>query len=382
MKVVVSKLDLVNLTNKLQGLIATKPALPILANMLIEAVGDRVTFSATDLTTSMRCYTEGKIIEEGAIALPARRFTSLIRELTAPQVKISAEKTDIAEIAAGSSVFKINGMPKNVFPILPSFSGNAEIIFDSANLKDILAKASFSAARDDNRIVLNGIQLQIANQKAIFLSTDAKRLCKITVDIDVDNSFSGSYVIPIKAAEEMTKMIDENAKKSSLSLMHDKVFLENGSTSLSTKLIAGQYPDIGKVIPENLKDSITIHREELTTLLRQVALFTSEEETNIRFVFDKGELQLNAASKKIGEGQVSMPVDYNKNRIEAAFNPFYFLDILKHIKDETVSFHVIDAFNPGTITDKANGIFMVMPLRLHQNPEPINLHASENPAFT
>jgi DNA polymerase-3 subunit beta len=381
MKAVVSKLELVNLTNKLQGLIAAKPAIPILANVLVEASGDQIILSATDLTTSMRCYADAKVIEEGAIALPARRLFSLIRELTSPQIKISVEKTDIAEIASGSSIFKINGVPKNAFPMLPAFSGSASVLFDPTNLKDILAKVAVSAARDDNRIVLNGIHLQIANKKAIFISTDAKRLCKITVDVDIDPSFLSSYVIPIKAAEEMSKMLDETSKKATLSLMHDKIFLENGSSTLATKLIAGQYPDIGRVLPEPLQNPITIHREELTALLKQVALFTSEENTTIRFIFDKGELQLNAASNKIGEGQVSMPVDYHKTRIEAAFNPFYFLDIFRHIKDETVNLFVTDTFDPGIITDSSNGIFMIMPMRLNQNPEHINLNASENSAF-
>ncbi|MBU6446422.1 MAG: DNA polymerase III subunit beta, partial [Verrucomicrobia bacterium] len=123
MKAVISKIDLVNLIGKIQSIVAAKPAIPILANVLIEAIDDQLIVSATDLTVSMRVYVEAKVIEEGAIALPARRFFQLVRELTSPQVKISAQTNEIAEITTGTSVFKINGMNKAEFPSLPDLSG-------------------------------------------------------------------------------------------------------------------------------------------------------------------------------------------------------------------------------------------------------------------
>jgi DNA polymerase-3 subunit beta len=97
MKAVISKIDLVNLIGKIQSIVPSKPAIPILANVLIEAVDDQLIVSGTDLTVSMRCYVEAKVVEEGSIALPARRFFQLVRELTSPQVKISAQTNEIAE---------------------------------------------------------------------------------------------------------------------------------------------------------------------------------------------------------------------------------------------------------------------------------------------
>src|SRR5579872_4459538 len=165
MKAVISKVDLVNLIGKIQSIVAAKPAIPILSNVLIEAMDDQLVVSATDLTVSMRCYVEAKVVEEGAIALPARRFFQLIRELTAPQVKISAQTNEIAEITTGTSVFKINGMSKAEFPALPELNGSPEITLSASTLKAMLSKTAFSAAREDSRYMLNGVQVQIAEQK-------------------------------------------------------------------------------------------------------------------------------------------------------------------------------------------------------------------------
>jgi DNA polymerase-3 subunit beta len=366
MKVVISKLELTNLIGKIQSLISPKPAIPALANVLIEVQDNQLILSATDLTTSMRCFAEAKVIEPGSIALPAKRFFSLIRELTSPQVKISALSHDTVEIVSGSSHFKIHGTHKNEFPTLPSLSGSIPIPFSHVLLKEMLARTIFAAGREDSRYVLNGILLQVAQKQTTFIGTDGKRLAKISTPIDIDPSFQGSYILPIKAVDEMIKMLDDSTTKATVSLMQDKVCLEANNLLLITKLLTGQFPDIERVIPAYAHDGISIHREELLTLLRQISLFTSDSSGSVRFIFEPGELKLFATSSEIGEGSSSMPIDYTGSSLEIAFNPFYFQDILRHSKDETIRFAIKDSYNPGVLTDTTTAIFVIMPMRLNE----------------
>lgn len=370
MKAVISKIDLVNLIGKIQSIVAPKPAIPILANVLVEAIDDQLIVSATDLTVSMRMYVDAKVLEEGAIALPARRFFQLIREIGSPQVKITALSSEIAEVTTGTSVFKINGMNKMEFPPLPDLTGSLEIGFSSSDLKQLLSKTAFSAAKDDSRYMLNGVQLQIKEQKATFIGTDGKRLAKVCAPITSEHSVTGTYVIPLKAVEEMIKMLDEKEAPVRLCLLHDKVSLETGHLTLVTKLLSGQYPDVERVIPSSLTNTLSMHREELISLLRQISLFTSEMSSSVRFSFEPGELFLSAMSSDIGEGKVSMPVDYAGEKLEIAFNPYFFLDILRHSKDETVRFGLNDPHSPGLITDSSDALFVIMPMRLNNASTP------------
>lgn len=383
MKAVISKNELVSLIGKIQNIVANKPAIPILSNVLIEAHDDQLILSATDLTTSMKSFSTAKVIEEGSIALPAKRFFHLVKELTSPQVKISTVSNDLAEITSVSSHFKINGMSKSEFPALPDVSKAIQIPICSSTLKEMLSRTYFSAAREDSRYVLNGIHMQLNQKTASFTGTDGKRLAKMKTSVDLDPSFQGSYILPLKAVEEMIKMLTDDEQIVNLSLMNDKVFLENANLTLITKLLSGQYPDVEKVIPENASIAMSIHREELITILRQVSLFTSENSGSVRFIFDQGQLQLTATSSDIGEGNVTMPVDYSNERLEIAFNPFYFMDILRHSKDEIINFSIQDAYNPGMITDSSSAVFVIMPMRLSEaiTPESIPSDVSEKPVF-
>lgn len=364
MKAVVSKADLVAMIGKIQSIVASKPAIPVLANILIEAKNDQVILSATDLTVSIRCYVEAKVIEEGAISLPGKKLFQLIRELTSPQIKISTTSGDTAEITTGTSVFKINGLNKNEFPALPDLSGAMQLSLSSSTLKEMLAKTAFSAAREDTRYMLNGIKLSLADRQASFIGTDGKRLAKCWAPCETDSTTQSVIVLPLKAVEEMIKMLDESDATIRLSLSADKVSLESGSQTLIAKLLSGQFPDVEKVIPAQTTHQFSIHREELMSLLRQISLFTSESSHSVRFSFETGQLHLSATSQDIGEGRVSMPVDFAGPRFEIAFNPYYMLDILRNSKDETVRFGLNDSHNPGLITDSSHALFVIMPMRL------------------
>jgi len=364
MKLIIPRIELVSLIAKIQAIVPSKPAIPILGNVLIEAVDDQLILSATDLTVSMRAFAEAKVEEEGAITLPAKRFFQLIRELTAPQIEIHATTSEVAHINAGTSHFKMSGMNKSEFPTLPDLSDGLHLTMNNTVLKEMLLRSSFAAARDDNRQVLNGILLQSLKRTATFVGTDGKRLAKLFTSVDIPEEHTASYILPLKAVEEIVKLLDIKDETSKLTLMSDKVAIEAGSITLISKLLSGQYPDVGRVIPKKAETPIAIHRDELMSLLRQISLFTSEHSSAVRFTFSPGELHLSAMSGDIGEGKVSMAVNYGGPKLDVAFNPLYFIDILRHTKDETVQLTLTDAYNPGLITDSTNAQFVIMPMRL------------------
>ena len=364
MKAQVSRLDLIALIGKIQNVVSPKPVTPILGNVLIEAQDDEIVLSTTDLTVSMRGQIAAKVSEEGAITLPARRFFQLVREITTPQIEIHATTPEIAYINAGTSHFKLQGMHKSEFPTLPDLSGGQHLSLSCDALKELLARTAFAAARDDSRQVLNGLLLQKVGTLFSFVATDGKRLAKMHTTLPEADSSSLSCIIPLKAVDEISKIIDLKNESCQLTLMADKIAAQAGNTTLISKLLTGQYPDSSRVIPHKSATPIALHRDELISLLRQVSLFTTELSSAVRFTFTSGMLHISAVSSEIGEGVVNMPVNFGGEKLEIAFNPHYFLEALRHTRDETVQFSVTGPYNPGLITDTTNALFVLMPMRL------------------
>jgi DNA polymerase III subunit beta len=365
MKLVIPKNDLVSLIGKVQSVVpSNKPTIPILANILIEAADDQLIISATDLTMSVRCFCQAKVLEEGGITLPSRRFFQLVRELTTPQIEIHSTTPEIAFINAGTSHFKIQGMHKSEFPTLPDFSGENHFSLEASVLKEMLHRTVFAAGRDDPRQVLNGILLHCDQERVVFIGTNGKCIAKLDTSLAHPVAHSGSYVLPIKAVEEIIKILDDREESVKITLMQDKIAFEIGGTSMITKLLSGQYPDVMRVIPQMSANTIHLHREELISLLRQVSLFIPDSSSSVRFSFTSGALHLSAMSGEIGEGNVHMSVNFQGDKLDAAFNPYYFLDILRHSKGESVEFSISDSYNPVLITDSSKALFVIIPMRL------------------
>ncbi len=377
MKFIISLAEINKLLSKIQNVVAQKPTIPILSNFLIEAANDELVLTATDLTVGIRCYTEAKILEEGSTTLPARRFAQLIRELTTPHIEVHTNEQDITEVIAGSSRFKLHGMNKSDFPSLPELSETTQFTLPQRDLKDMLFRTSFAVSREDNRYVLTGVFLHIQNGEAMFVGTDGKRLARNQLKIPLDPSWKGQYIVPLKAVDEIVKNLREEGD-AAVYLMEDKIAVEANQSILITKLLSGDYPDINRIIPESMESHLSLHREELMTLLRQVSLFTSDVNQSVRFTFSNGELKLSANAMEVGEGNVSMPVNYNGDKLDIAFNPGFFLDILRHTKEETLDMGIIDAFNPVVIREEETdedsqskkamerSLCLIMPMRLDQ----------------
>lgn len=377
MKFILSTQELNYLLNKLQNVVAQKATIPILSNFLIEAYNDELTLTATDLTVGIRCHTEAKIFEEGATTLPAKRFAQLIRELTTTNLtnlEVSSNPNEVTTIIAGTSRFKLNGMRKTEYPSLPDLSHAITFHIKQSDLKDMFFRTAFAVSKEDNRYVLTGVLMQIANGKATFVGTDGKRLARTFSTVDIDPTFSSQSIIPLKAVDEIVKNLgDEGEAK--VSIMTDKIAIEANYVRILTKLLAGEYPDVDRVIPDQSNIIVSLHREELMTLLRQISLFTADHHHSVRFTFSNGELKLTANTMDIGEGNVIMPVNYQGPKLEIAFNPGFFIDILRHCKQEIVTLGLTDPYNPGILTDGDNltqlphvsPLFVIMPMRLSED---------------
>lgn len=375
MKFVIPTQEFNYLISKCLNVVSQKATIPILSNLLIEAHNGILSITATDLTVGIRCFTEAQILEEGSTTLPAKRLSQLVRELTSVNLELKTNEHEIAEITADGSHFRLNGMSKNEFPALPELEETQHFSIKQSSLKNVLQQTSFAVSRDDNRFVLTGVFLHISNGLATFIGTDGKRLSRTMLPVTIDTSFTGNFVIPLKAIEEAQKNLSEEESDAKIYLMSDKIAIETPNTIIISKLLVGDYPDISRVIPESTECSVTLHRDELMTLLRQVALFAQENNHAARFTFNQGELHLDAASMEVGEGKVSMPANYQGPKLEIAFNPNYFLDILRHSKGETITLGISDSFSPGIVVDQdmvplvaatASPLFVLMPMRLNE----------------
>ena len=359
----VSRAELVSLIGHLQTIVVSKPAIPILTNLLLTASSSSIALSVTDLIVSVQVKMSATVLEEGAITLPARCFFSLVRELKTAELCLSCEEKEIVTITAGQSQFHLKGMPRQTFPTFPDLTDGPVFSLECSVLKELLSRSAFAAAREDSRHMLNGILMRIQDHHIICIGADGKRIAKLWSTVDSPPLPQQDFLIPIKAVEEAIKMLDQEGQVT-LSLFSDKVGFELDQVTLVSKLLSGTYPDVEKIMVLQPTMAISLHREELGALLRQLILFTTDGNSSVHFTFHVGELTMTVDHHDLGGGTVSMPIDYHGERQEIAFNPHFFHHILRHCRDETVLLSLTNAYTPGVITDSSQAKFVLMPMRL------------------
>lgn len=373
MKFLMSRNELCNLVNSVQNIVAQRSPMPILSNILVDANDSTITLTATDLTVGIRCSATAKVLEPGATTIPARRFAQLLRELNVSYIEVSANEKEVSQVVADTATFRLHGMPKGDFPTLPDLSGAQRVIVKQKDLKDALYRTVFAVSLEESRYVLTGVSFSVTENAALFVGTDGKRLARITIPAQAEGRLSYGCIIPSKAVAELGKNLSESDENVTVYLLPDKIAIESNDRLVLTKLLSGEYPDVERVIPQQSNSVVAIHREELATLLRQVSLFISEENTSVRCTINEGSLQLSANTADIGEGRVSMPVNFSGPRFDIAFNPLFFLDILRHSHGEYMYMGFQDSFNPVILSDAEFGttldpcpasLFILMPLRL------------------
>lgn len=364
MKCIISKVDILALISKVQGMIPTKPPMPILTNILLRAQDNQLVLIVSDLTLSVMGTINAKVEEEGSLVLPPKKFFSLLKELTAPEIAISSTSTHAVTIKAGDSKFKILGMSSENFPLIEDLMEGEQIAIKADIFKEMLAKTSFAAGHDENRPVFTSVFVEKNAAILTFTGTDGKRLAKAFTDAATTSSWQGSLILPYKTAQEMIHLIDAKEEMLTFRITEEKISMQSGPITLISQLMLGQYPDVSRIVPPKTDHAVELHREELTSLIRQVSLFSGADNSSIRLTFAEGQLTLSAASGDTGEGVVSMPANYRGTPFDIAFNPTYLLDILRHSKSDTIKMDLQGSYNPGLITDDSTAFFVLMPMRL------------------
>ena len=368
MKLTISKENLTLGLQAVQNIITTRTTLPILSNVLLRAEGSRVELTATDLDVTISCATTGQVQEPGAITLPVKRFSGIVRELPALEAEMEVDEKNACSIRAGGSYYKLNGLPAEEFPPLTSFTEKKRVSLPQEKLRAMLRKTAFAISTDETRFVLNGIFFSLKEHKVTLVATDGRRLALTDEDLDVPTDGQGDFIVPTKAINELSRLLQQKGdvelklteNQASFAMQDDK---GNGIVIIS-KLVEGNYPNYRQVIPTECKERVTIVREELLAALRRAEIMTSEKSNSVKLAFTKNNLAITANTPEIGEARESMAINYKGRDIAIAFNPGYLMDPLKALDNDEVYMELIDELSPGVLKVNAPFLYVLMPMRM------------------
>ncbi len=365
MKFTITKEAFLEGLQQVQHVVSTRSTLPILSNVLIEAEGDSLRLTTTDLDVGVTGTVKAKVSQPGSTTVPARRLASIVRELPSNEVSVEIDSKDIASIRSGPSFFKILGLAKDEFPPLATFDDAKEYKMEQKVLKDALTITAHSISTDETRYVLNGIFCAFKGGTLTMVATDGRRLAMVEHDIEFPESQETEVIIPTKAVTELQRLLgDEGEVK--ISISDSQVAFELNDNLLVSKLIEGNYPNYRQVIPEEAKERIVLERETFLATVNRVSLLASDKSNSVKFIFGEDQIEVTANSPDVGEASEVMQVVYKGPHFSIAFNPDFLMAPLRNLDTDEVYLDLIDEASPGVIKTEGSFLYVLMPMRVSQ----------------
>ena len=365
MELAFSKDELFRSIQILQGVAAGRNTLPILSNVLVRAANDRIEIAATDLEVAIRIVVPGTIFEEGAITVSARKLGEVVRELPPEEIKFTTTENYRVELACGAGVYKIIGLSDDEFPEIESIRGDFFTV-EAEVLRSMIDKTEFSASTEETRYFLNGLYLHLTPEKSEVVATDGRRLAVASSEalIPAPEEPIG-VIVPLKSVREIMRAFEASTEVK-ISLLDNQIIFADDESTLTSRLIDGEYPKYEQIIPKNHEDRITVNAETLLSATRRVALLANPKTFSIRFNIQADQIEVSAKAPDLGEAYETVAINSGNGSLEVAFDARFFIDALSHIGTEEVVIEFKDSLSAAVLkpVGEDNHLCLIMPMRL------------------
>jgi DNA polymerase III subunit beta len=366
----VKKYDLLDELDLTQGVVERKTTIPILSNLLLEASGNRLMITATDLELSIRTSCEAKVKKEGAGTVPAKKLLELIRLLPDGEIRFKLLENHWIQLTSDRRNYKLVGMSKDNFPALPNFA-HAVVKIPAKLLASVIAKTTFAISLEESRYTLNGALLVLKAGSLTMVATDGHRLAMA----EVDHKFEGlpaetRVLVPKKAMNEVQRLAAEAGDNDLVEFAQDEshLFFQFGRRLLTCRKLTGQFPNYEAVLPREVNKTVILERSELQDALRRVAQLADQRSHAVRFMLAKEGLEISASSPEYGEAKEAIEKEFKGEPITIGFNAQYLLDFLGAAADGPISFELKDEQSAGQLRpvgdESSRYRYVVMPMRI------------------
>jgi DNA polymerase-3 subunit beta len=362
LKITCNRDELVSRLSSVSRVVSTRGTVQVLAGILLHARNGLLELAATDMELSLRTTLSAELEGEGALVVPGKLLSDLVRLLPEQTVTIEYRPDEgIAHLESGSYASRLNIYAAEDFPRLPSVDVPLHAV-ETASLLDTVERVARSASRDESRPVLTGIQVRFEGRKLTMAATDSYRLSVKETELaavgpDIE------AIIPARALAELARLA-VGTETVQLGVNENTVVFGAGEAWLTTRRIDGQFPDVTRLLPESFEVEVDLPREEFRGIVRRAAVM-AQRNAPLRLRFAEGELTVSAQSQDVGETRESLPIAYAGEPLEIGFNAEFLADGIDSVSGDAVRLKLINPLRPGLLTAEGDAFwYLIMPIRL------------------
>ena len=364
--------------NNVLRAISSKTTIPILTGLKMVVNEDNIvlTGSNSDITiesviSANDANNDLTIEDTGAIVLPARFFSDIVKKLPDKKVTIEVTSGFQADITSGSAKFQINGQDAENFPHLPEIETNKSVTLPNDILKEVIRQTVIAVSKQESRPILAGVHMTLKDGVLTAVATDSHRLAQRKVVLEnIDNGIDFDVIIPGKSMEELSGMISDVHEDVQMQVTENQVLFIFGNTHFYSRLLEGNYPETSQLIPQTADTTVELEAGTFLSSIERASLLSHESRNDVvKLSLKPSEnlVRISGDSPDIGtveEEVVTSALDGND--LEISFNPNYMKDALRSFGQATIKMSFTSPLRPFTLVpteDQENFVHLITPVR-------------------
>ncbi|QND87226.1 DNA polymerase III subunit beta [Chromobacterium vaccinii] len=347
------------------GVAPRRHALPILSHALLEADGENLALTASDLEIQLQSRRAVPTDTPFRLCLPARKLLDILRALPAGcELQLKRHGSQLLLLAAGSR-FLLQALPADDFPLLEADADTAAPLrLEQGELKRKLGQILYALADNDIRPYLNALLLQLDGGELRLIASDGVRLAFQRYPLPAPLP-GRTLLLPRKAALELAKLLGDRDAPILLEPGVRQLACAIGDTLLRCKLLDARAPDYLRLLPQRHDCELTLPRLPLLEAVQRVAVLAHAKFRQLELAIRPGQLALRCRNADREEAEETLPTDWQGPPLDASFNLQYLQDVLTHVPAEHLRFG-LGGDQRGmlvTNTDDPHFQYLAMPLR-------------------
>jgi len=349
-----------------QRAVSSRPGIPALTGVLMNATGEELTLATTDLEVSARLRLAVQVQDEGVTLVPARLLADMVKSFDQAPVEFE-EHGGQARIVCSNYEGTLRCLPAEDFPALQEPSG-IRVAVKAAELAEAIAQVTRAASRDEARPILTGVLVEVSREGLTMVATDSYRLAMRELAATADGE--GKAIVPERALSEVGRAATPDERgEAELFVDQSQVSFRTGGLTVTSRLIEGEFPNYRQLLPEQrYENRLVAPRTQLIDALRRVALL-ARESSPVRLEFNALGVRLSSSSPDLGGAVEAVEAQYEGEDLVVAFNPTYLIDGLSAATGDRINLEVRDGLKPAVVRGEGEAfVYLAMPVRL---PAPV-----------
>ena len=342
---------------------------------------NKISLTGFDLNLGIQTSFNATVNKSGAITIPSKLLCEIVNKLPSdtPVLIHVNETSDNISIKSDRGSFNLKGISSEDYPNLPFVESGTSLNIDPSSFLKALKLTIFASSSDDSKQLLTGVNFTFNFKYLESAATDGHRLSivlvenKESIDEKEESSLEEenlSVTIPTRSLREIEKLVSLSSSENSIKLFYDKgqlVFISSNQI-ITTRTLEGSYPNYSQLVPDTFSKLFIFDTKQLIDALERIAVLADQQSSVVKIKLEQKDLALiSADAQDIGSANELVPVSFDFDQFDIAFNVRYLLEGLKVISSQNVIFKCNLPTTPAVLVPEDNidsFTYLVMPVQV------------------